>query len=598
MNIFGYRNIPLTPAYRWLVLCLGCLFLLSIVPILSTCIAGGSLDDAARTFYFETYYSAMVREVVNGHPLMGNPYFYEHREGIAPAFFLPFWLTALPQVLGLSQSLSVLFNFSFWTLIFGLILYAFFVRLGLSPPWSAIGTLLCYLQVYVYLIRPVSMQAVYPFFLLFMFAFVVWWRKQNRYTNSFLGLATALTFYDYTYLWQVITIFLGLSFFSMLIMRDWPRVRAALVIGLGVAILIVPMVFLTLAQIHDPYYWETMMRIGLGRTHLPAGEAVWGGMRMFVFAILALSIWKWVVQKEVHTARTLFVLQYMLLGVAIEIASVSNVITGMDLETASHMARFVAMWLAIGIVAALYVVWDARARLRSLHPIQNIILCALFAFVGASALAYATSPLDFFKFNEVRMRITTEQAYMPALQWIDQHESTPQVIWTDPRAMLLQLIPIYTKHYVLFAPSGLLQLGSSDEMQERYLTAGSLSHLTLDQISADIWAYNGVGFAIDIPNTINRKVKVCRALHLSALGFSCGNLTDAQTLNATLYERMYRRYNEDIKPNLQEELKKFHVSYIMKDSLKDTAFHPEQLKNAELVHSDGRILIYKVFQAR
>ena len=581
---------------RWLFICLGILFFLSLVPVFSAFFAGGSTDDAARASYYDIYYSAMVREAVNGHPLMGNPYYYEHRGGIAPAFLLPFWLSAVPQALGLSQSHSAIFNFTFWSLIFGLILYSLFVRLGLSPPWSAMGTVLCYLQVYFLLLRPVSMQVVYPFFLLFMFAFVVWWQKPSWFNNIFLIIATAVTFYDYTYLWQVITVFLGLSFCSLLIMRDWPRVRATLLVGLGTALLIIPMVYLTLLQIHDPYYWESMMRIGLGKTHLPAGEAVWGGMRILAFAILTFSIWKWIVQKEEGTERTFFVLQYMLLGVAIEIASVSNVVTGMDLETASHMARFVSLWLAMGIVAALYVVWNARERLRLLHPLKNIILFALFVFVGASTLAYATSPLDFFKFNEVRTRIKIEQSYLPALEWIDQHESAPQVIWTDPRAVLLQLIPIYTKHYVLFSPGGGLQLVSSDETQERYLTAGSLSRLTQGQISEDVWKYSGVGFAVDIPNTINRKVKICRALRLSALGFSCGNLIDAQTLNAALYAGMYQRYNEDIKPDLQEELKKFHVAYIMKDILNDTQFHPELLKNIKLVYSDGRFLIYKVLK--
>ncbi|MDO8522614.1 MAG: hypothetical protein Q7S08_05045 [bacterium] len=556
--------------------------------------ASGSYDDAASLSYLDTYYSPMVREVVNGHPLMGNPYFIEHREKIAPAFFLPFWLSAVPQILGLSQALSALFNFTLWSLIFGCILYVIFARLGLSPPWSTVGTLLCYLQVYPYLLRPVSMQVVHPFFLLFIFAFILWWQRQNWRTVVFLVTATALAFYDYTYLWQVIAVFLGLSFFSLLIMRDSSRARAALLVGLGTALLIIPMVYLTLVQMHDPNYWETMMRIGLGSTHLPAAEAVWGGMRMLVFAILAFSIWKWIAQKEAQTERMFFVLQYMLLGVAIEIASVSNVITGMELETASHMARFVSLWLAIGFVVALYATWRARATLRSLHPYKSIILCVLFVLVGVSLNAYNRSPLSVLKFDDVRSRIAEKQSYMPAFNWLNENESEPRVIWTDPNSLLAQYVPLYTKHYVLFTAGGLLQLVSSREIQERYLAAGALSNLTPEHISKDIAHYNGAGPAYDIPNMMNRKVKYCRALRLHALGFSCGNLTDAQTLNSALYARMYQRYNEDIKPHLQDELTKFHVTYIMKDAMNDVAFHPELLKNIKLVYSDGRFLIYKV----
>ena len=50
---------------RWLFICLGALFLLSLMPVLSALFAGGLPDDAARASYYDIYYSAMVREAVN-----------------------------------------------------------------------------------------------------------------------------------------------------------------------------------------------------------------------------------------------------------------------------------------------------------------------------------------------------------------------------------------------------------------------------------------------------------------------------------------------------------------------------------------------------
>ena len=50
---------------RWLFICLGILFFLSLVPVFSAFFAGGLPDDAARASYYDIYYSAMVREAVN-----------------------------------------------------------------------------------------------------------------------------------------------------------------------------------------------------------------------------------------------------------------------------------------------------------------------------------------------------------------------------------------------------------------------------------------------------------------------------------------------------------------------------------------------------
>ena len=57
---------------------------------------------------------------------------------------------------------------------------------------------------------------------------------------------------------------------------------------------------------------------------------------------------------------------------------------------------------------------------------------------------------------------------------------------------------------------------------------------------------------------------------------------------------MYERYKTEILPNLRDELKKFHVAYILKDLKNDSDFHPERLPYAKEVYSDGRFVIYTV----
>jgi uncharacterized membrane protein len=77
-------------------------------------------------------------------------------------------------------------------------------------------------------------------------------------------------------------------------------------------------------------------------------------------------------------------------------------------------------------------------------------------------------------------------------------------------------------------------------------------------------------------------------------GKECGETVSSGTLNATLYEDMHIRYQEDVRPNLYEKLKKYNVTYIMKDFREDKDFHPEKLPFVEEVYNDTLIAIYKI----
>src|SRR3989338_4485083 len=69
----------------------------------------------------EDYYYARMREVSDGYPFLGNPYFYEHRTDPAPTFFVTDWLAATPLVLGASLPMTLIFNFSScWRLCAGI----------------------------------------------------------------------------------------------------------------------------------------------------------------------------------------------------------------------------------------------------------------------------------------------------------------------------------------------------------------------------------------------------------------------------------------------------------------------------------------------
>ena len=101
--------------------------------------------------------------------------------------------------------------------------------------------------------------------------------------------------------------------------------------------------------------------------------------------------------------------------------------------------------------------------------------------------------------------------------------------------------------------------------------------------------------AIHEYKTYNRKVKFCRILLLHKLGVNCGEETNAVSFKGEKYfVDLYNQYKNDIKPNIKEKLKKFNVSYIVKDKNEGKMLMPEEILGTELVWKNDRFEIYTI----
>ncbi len=565
--------------------------LLSLVPLVQYPSSGSSFEGFVYGRYMDYYYTSVAREVYDGYPLLGNPFFYEHRESIAPAMILPFQIYALPLFAGFSLAATSIFNFSLWSVIFVAALYLILRRLTIPSIWAAVGSVFVYLIMYGQLIRVVSMEMVHPVFLLFILLFFYWWDKPGKYRDTILSLVIAFSIYIYPYLLHVIFWFLIIVFGQLLYVRDSERTRRALMVGLITTALCIPFLVITWIQVNNPYYVESLLRIGLGYTHIPSGEVVRGAMRIFPMIALALLSWVWIFRKKnLSSAPHLFHL--LILGIAIWISSTENVITGLDLETASHVERFVMLWFSIMSVVALYFLYSARRDIAFMSSGKKITLGLLAALVFLLAIPYVKKIDPAIRDADAnRLKAQKATAVLPALRWLDA-SAKGAVVWTNPETDLNAHVSVLTTQYTLFG-TGHLHLMPTRDVEDRYLIAHSAGEVTLESITADVWDHSGVGAAIDTPNTLNRSVKLCRLLRLHYFGRECGNLTNARILYAENYAAMYNRFTNEIRPHLAEQLKKYHVDYVIRDTQTDNDFHPERMVKMELVYSDDRFEIYK-----
>lgn len=580
----------------WLGLCLTITLLMSLVPLLHLVRSGAGVHGIATPAYMDEYYSPVVREVADGYPLVGNPWFFEHRNDIAQSSILPYWISALPLLAGMPIALAVAMNFSFWSLMIAFLLYCIFRRLGLPRSWSAIGSVYIFWETYFFIIRPVSMQLVYPAFLFFFLAFLRWWEKpSDRYRTFLLGLASALAFYTYGYLYQISLSFLGLAFLSLLYLHDWNRVRRALIVGAWMTLLIIPFIITTVAQLRNPYYLEMMERIALVYTRSVNVLSIREAAALLVFVVFAYVAWRWLRRSwgrfdPIPTAHLL------LLGIALSVVSFSCLITGVDVETATHVHRFFVMWLMMASLAVAYILYLGRTEIMALVAPKKILIAVLVVLVGYVNVAHFLPPLTLRHVIEGDpVALQADLDTLPVLEWLDTRSEQSRVVWVHPHNFRLNNnIVYYTKHYVILGNDGLLQLVSNEEVQERYLVASATSEISEKSIAADIWLYGFGGYAVDTADTRNREVRQCIRLRLYVFGIKCGEPTTTADIYAPLFESMHARFLNEIQPNLKEKLQKYHVAYILKDVQNDKDFHPGSLSFVEKVYDDGRFEIYAV----
>lgn len=536
------------------------------------------------------YYYDRIQEIKDGHPLLGNPYFYEYRNEITPAFFLADWIGSVPSLLGLSLLSTTVLNFCVWSLFLALLLYLFFKRLGLPRTASALGSFFVYAMLFVFIVRAVSMQIVFPFFLLFLFFQYVWLTHPRSLKNNFwLGFSGALagTLYTYSLLVVVTTLFLtGVIF---VLKKEKEVVPDLLKVG-GIFIFFsLPLFFFTTLQLHNPYYWETMARIGLVFTHLPTmlffTSSFWIFAMFGVWAVLYFSeLREWCLRYKTD------LLFWFVTGTSLVLVSGSNIITGKDLETSEHLERYVILWLGLAFVWSLYRIGTGEWRRLKVIRRTAVITLLLVAFFGSLRYISLYGPeaawSDGYGIPTV---LKSVQEFERPLGWLNTNVPERSVIWTNSDNTLNNYVAMLTHHYSLFKVGGILHLMPSAEAIDRYLTA-KYFHLTEDELIAQNNLYEGAGNAIHQYKTQNRRVWLCRLFFGKG---RCGPFVDLVTWRGQAYfDALYKKYTNDIRPHILEQLKKYHVAYAVRDLTTDRYFDPSKISGATLVYQDPRFLIY------
>ena len=529
------------------------------------------------------YYYARIHEVTDGHPLIGNPYVYENRDAIAPAQFLPDIVSAVPMLLGLPFNLGVVVNMFVWSLIFLILAYKLF-RLELMPRrWAILWSVITYVGVYSFVIKPTVMQIVYPVFLVFLIALLKFLHEpHNRKIQFLLSIVAASTFYTYAYLSYFVLLTLTFIFFWYLFTRRFKELRGLVLVGAFSGLLLIPFGLFTLMQMSGHYYLETFRRLGLVYTHIPAIEAFFFG-RWIVIGLGALGLlWKFFPKSdEGDSVRKVF---WLATGMALLVGLVLNIITGVEFTLAIHIGRFVRVWMVLILGVALYEWYYSRPD--KLGSVKYIIITILLLILSVGVISNVSRGLSFFNYNNRGNDIADSQKYASPLKWLDLHESEESVIWANDS--IAQYIPIMTRHYPLFAPQTLLHSIGAQDLETRYLLSRSLGVLTIEDLKHDFFIHSGAGLAKEQPLAQNRQAWLCTKAKYLFSGLECPPYTDPVTSQGDEYfETMIERYGV-VKSNRATLLEHFNVKYLIVDRANDPT---DQVPLDKAIYDDGRFAI-------
>ncbi|HEY4505066.1 MAG TPA: hypothetical protein VJI73_04830 [Candidatus Paceibacterota bacterium] len=540
----------------------------------------------------ESYYLERIREIADGHPLLGNPYFIEHTDEIAPAFFVPDWIATIPYLLGAPMLATMAINNFIWGGVFVILLYFLFRKIILSPLICCVGVVFAYIQVYSLMIRPVSMQLIFPVFIFFLIALYAWLSDQGgEKTGLILAISIALSVYDYSYLAQLIFITYWLIFAYYLYRKDWTILKNQLKVGVLALFFALPGLILTFFQTGHPFYLETMRRIGLVYTHLPTAEVYYHG-RWIILAIILGAITILALSDKQRKELRSGILTFVASGLGVIILSASNWVTGLDLEIAQHVQRFAILLLAVVTVILFYLIGSNYYEITKSSKIRTATILSLLVLLSWGNISYGKDFIQTIS-SDNSEKIRERQQYANALSFLEKRETEPVVILAQANSQFNSYIPMLTKHYVLFADDGALHLVSSGEVEERYLVAKYFESPNEEDIGRDMQLYAGSAINRHEVNTHNRAVRICRILRLDLVGRDCGILVTSHELNRSYVDSLYERYKNEIEPNIKQELVKFGVSYIIKDNLYESGFKPERLPGIKNVYFDARFSVYK-----
>jgi hypothetical protein len=405
----------------------------------------------------EIFYMARAQDIRDGHPTLGNPYLYEHKNEPSMQFWLP---EALLGWIGNFFFDDLRNALLFWDFILPVLLfllsYSVIFTLTKDRSLSITGTAFLHFGLFLQIFnRFPSPQFNFIFVLILMLALVrITSDAQKKIWTILATISFGALFYIYTYYWTFWVIGLALTIIGNFIFFRSTGMHKQLSVVLGGGLIIgIPYFAGMITTSALPYYSETLARLGMLGTHIPSGLLIVGlGSSLVLFYML---LWKFRLLK--FTPLPLLLFFCALSGI---IAVNQHIITGKNLEFSSHY-RLITIFMVV--FAFIFVIQSLLDRLH--HRTRNffhttlIAATLIFSVVSAVQVVWAQSIPQEYNISE--------QRYGPIFSWLNKNTTIDDVVFTDD--YLSPYISAYTHNNIFFSHGGNMYFVPQKEVRQRFL---------------------------------------------------------------------------------------------------------------------------------
>lgn len=447
----------------------------------------------------EDFYLARIREVIDGHPLIGSFVFYEYKN--QPSLSPPIgeFFYAIPSIVfGISPVNIIIISRFFLPLILFLLVY-WLVYVLTDRPRSFLGklnALACALLVtlgfdlvdyrnlwlfftgqrelsgsFLVWSRPVNpvLGAVFLFaFLNFVWRIV---QKTRSKKTSIGGAALFLTLMvgSYFFSWGVALSVLGVLFLSYLFKKEYVVVKDLFLVFVWTALLSGPYWYLALRASQSPWYKDSVLRSGLFYTHYPIlNKLMLATLALYLVVAILIPSWKNRLPAG-GLRRSLFKTiksfkNWQWFGIAFILGSLwaysQQVVTGRTIWP-YHFAQYTIPLSMVVVLTLLFYFLKPLCRTAWMILISLIICSSLFFGVYVQISTYR----NFYSFYRGL------QQYVGLLNWFDSQKGNCVVLTArDPNLYQLSALLLAFTHCDSYESSWGYTLMPSDRIYHNYLT--------------------------------------------------------------------------------------------------------------------------------
>lgn len=591
-----FHKILLAIKEHWLILFLAFVGgILIALPTVSS-VASIGLKDFKGVFPVfnsdKTIYMTMTKEILDGHPGLGNPFLKEHKD--MPFMYPPVseMLLAVPSLL-FGISMPVLFAINDFVLPFVeiLLLYFLFFKISHNKILSVFFAFFFAMIFAPNFAMPINPQL--SFMYLTAGVIIIWLLTLNNFEpkkcfklNVALSIPFLLAFYTYPYFWTGILVLYGVNLLFFLIERKsvGDLFRNVLPFFVITSLFSIPYFINMYKAVSTGLYAPTMARLGLYSSHIPA---CFTNVTFILFvSFVLLLFYKFITDKR----KLYFSISLLLSAILL---NWQNVVTGKTIQFSSHYFQLTIFYCLIAVFVIIYYLIKNRSEYFKKINFKKILVPVLL-LIFMVTLLYKKLPDSMSWFSTTASKSTLErhQNYGDVFEWLNKNTEPDSAIFTANNSEFNLLIPSYTRNNVLHIGYSSVYLMTDEEAELRWM----VSEIFNDDIDEEYFRNGNVRILVNKYVNEFQNAQVRRKL-LDFLMVQKGDY-DNKFLPDDVIEKFIADNKRIRNENLGDVLKYFEIDYIVIDKNKDnTNVIKEKIEKtgiAKFVDEVGGMIIYKI----